>query len=188
MKIVKNTLTTAFIIFPLLMTGCSAAENPVDNDQKNKSQITESDQQSDDTADTEAENEENVDQEVNEKKAANPEDVMDPVNSAEQLYGVWTVTNISDVSQTLTFNSDGVYEDFSRVDSDSESDNLRSGTFSVDNGTVRLTEQSFKVGPDDLSFTISDPEYSFKALTDGSFLILEGLDHSRITYVLEKSS
>lgn len=192
MKTVKRKTNLFFysaLAAALLMAGCSSTTSPEPQDNKEQGTEKVSDESQTEDKNTDSESEKIAAAKETEKDESKEEsqDALNEVKTTEDLVGVWEVTNFGDLAKTFTFNSDGTYEIFMPIEADQESDNLRSGTFNVENGVVNFNELAYKVGNEDLSFLISEPNYGYKASTDGKTLLLEGLNEDDMTYFLEKT-
>ena len=67
------------------------------------------------------------------------------------------------------------------------SDNVRSGTYTINNGEIVLNLQSFVVGEKDLTSTAVDKsELIYKANINGDILELQELGSNGMIFVLQK--
>ena len=67
------------------------------------------------------------------------------------------------------------------------SDNVRSGTYTINNGEIVLNLQSFVVGEKDLTSTAVDKnELIYKAKINGDILELQELGSNGMIFVLQK--
>ncbi|WP_286209197.1 lipocalin family protein [Dubosiella newyorkensis] len=171
-----NRLIAAFLVMNCCVLAGCASTSP-----KESEPVQKEEKKQEEKEDSKSENNEHSEEPSEEKGPI-------AVTETEQIEGAWEVVNIRNGSpRTFTFNGDGTYEDYTTIESELPSDNVRSGTYTINNGEIVLNLQSFVVGEKDLTSTAVDKnELIYKANINGDILELQELGSNGMIFVLQK--